>query len=382
MADAAGPRRSVPARLARGARGAVVAPHHLATAAGLSVLAAGGHAVDAAIATNAVLGVVMPNGCGIGGDAFWLVWDEAAGEQVGAQRLRAGAARRVGAEALRDRGLDRIPLRGPLGDHRPRRGPLVGRRARAAGAGCRATPSSPPAIEHAEAGFPAWDGLVVRDRPDVRRRLGREPWTAGLPERLAAARPGAAPGRAGPRSRPSRARCGRSRTRASTPTTTASWASGSRTGSRRPASPITLDDLREQRSRVDHADRDRPTAASRVTTHPPNSSGLVALEILNVLGRFEPPSAPGSTAAAGPTPAWIHLPARGGQARLRRSRRPPRRPGLPRRPRRSGSSASDHAAALAARIDPDRARTPPRRRPACSSAARSTSPSSTPTATP
>ena len=41
----------VPARVARGARGAVVAPHHLATAAGLAVLAAGGHAVDAAIAT-------------------------------------------------------------------------------------------------------------------------------------------------------------------------------------------------------------------------------------------------------------------------------------------------------------------------------------------
>ena len=45
----------VPARLARGARGAVVAPHHLATQAGLSILAAGGSAVDAAIATNAVL---------------------------------------------------------------------------------------------------------------------------------------------------------------------------------------------------------------------------------------------------------------------------------------------------------------------------------------
>src|SRR5215217_536538 len=68
----------VPARLVRGARGAVVAPHHLATQAGLGVLAAGGSAVDAAIATNAVLGVVQPNGCGLGGDAFWLVWDEAA----------------------------------------------------------------------------------------------------------------------------------------------------------------------------------------------------------------------------------------------------------------------------------------------------------------
>ena len=52
----------VPARLVRGSRGAVVAPHHLATAAGLAVLGAGGHAVDAAIATNAVLGVAMPNG--------------------------------------------------------------------------------------------------------------------------------------------------------------------------------------------------------------------------------------------------------------------------------------------------------------------------------
>ena len=119
----------VPARLVRGARGAVVAPHHLATAAGLAVLAAGGHAVDAAIATNAVLGVVMPNGCGIGGDAFWLVWDEAAGEQValnGSGRAPAGdrtPPRCAGA------GLDRIPLRGPLVDHRPGRGPLLGRRA-------------------------------------------------------------------------------------------------------------------------------------------------------------------------------------------------------------------------------------------------------------
>src|SRR3954447_1463569 len=66
----------VPMPLVRGGHGAVVAPHHLATAAGLAILRAGGHAVDAAIATNAVLSVVLPSGCGLGGDAFWLIWDE------------------------------------------------------------------------------------------------------------------------------------------------------------------------------------------------------------------------------------------------------------------------------------------------------------------
>ena len=71
----------VPMPLVRGAHGAVVAPHHLATTAGLGILRSGGHAVDAAIATNAVLGVVLPSACGIGGDAFWLIWDEAAGVQ-------------------------------------------------------------------------------------------------------------------------------------------------------------------------------------------------------------------------------------------------------------------------------------------------------------
>src|SRR4051794_41980079 len=83
----------VPAALPRGARGAVVAPHHLATQAGLSILAEGGSAVDAAIATNAVLAVVMPNGAGIGGDALWLVWGGAAGGQGAPNRSGRGPPR-------------------------------------------------------------------------------------------------------------------------------------------------------------------------------------------------------------------------------------------------------------------------------------------------
>src|SRR5439155_16199075 len=87
-----------PMPLVRGSRGAVVAPHHLATAAGLATLRAGGHAVDAAIATNAVLAVVLPSGCGLGGDAFWLIWDQAAGRQMALNgSARAPAAADAGA---------------------------------------------------------------------------------------------------------------------------------------------------------------------------------------------------------------------------------------------------------------------------------------------
>ena len=66
---------TAPARVVRGRNGAVVSPHHLATQAGLGVLRAGGSAVDAAIATNAALAVVAGAQCGLGGDAFWLIWD-------------------------------------------------------------------------------------------------------------------------------------------------------------------------------------------------------------------------------------------------------------------------------------------------------------------
>src|SRR5439155_6006714 len=62
------------ARPALGTNGAVVAPNHQATTVGLQILRGGGNAVDAAIATNAALSVVSGHSCGLGGDAFWLIW--------------------------------------------------------------------------------------------------------------------------------------------------------------------------------------------------------------------------------------------------------------------------------------------------------------------
>ncbi|MBO4313016.1 MAG: gamma-glutamyltransferase [Desulfovibrio sp.] len=91
----------------------VSSPHHLASQAGLDILRHGGTVVDAAIAAAAVLTVVYPQMCTLGGDAFWLIHNASTGETVGIN-----ASGRSGERATRAfyaaLGLKAIPSRGPL----------------------------------------------------------------------------------------------------------------------------------------------------------------------------------------------------------------------------------------------------------------------------
>jgi len=99
--------------VARSTRAMVASPHALASAAGVDVLRRGGNAVDAAIAANAVLTVVYPASCGIGGDAFWVIYEPKTREVVcynGSGR----AASALTAAQLREQGMTVMPQRGAL----------------------------------------------------------------------------------------------------------------------------------------------------------------------------------------------------------------------------------------------------------------------------
>ena len=93
--------------------GMVVTPHPLATMAGLEAMRAGGTAVDAAVAANAMLAVVYCNACGLGGDAFALVWDPGEGRLHGFNGSgRSPAALSI--DVVRAAGHETMPTRGPL----------------------------------------------------------------------------------------------------------------------------------------------------------------------------------------------------------------------------------------------------------------------------
>ncbi len=92
-----------------GSNGMVTSGHVLASQAGIQTMMAGGNAVDAAIATAAALGVVEPAGSGVGGDGFILIYWAETG-QVAAVNATGPAPRAANRETyLKDGG---IPMKG------------------------------------------------------------------------------------------------------------------------------------------------------------------------------------------------------------------------------------------------------------------------------
>jgi gamma-glutamyltranspeptidase/glutathione hydrolase len=89
----------MPESLVRTDEWAIASPHDLATRAGVRVFDAGGNAIDAALAAAAVLTVVYPHNCALGGDLFALVRD---GDGATASVNGSGpAARATDPDALR-----------------------------------------------------------------------------------------------------------------------------------------------------------------------------------------------------------------------------------------------------------------------------------------
>ncbi len=97
---------------ARSSGGMVTAPHALAAQCGARILAAGGNAIEAALATAAALTVVYPHMTGLGGDSFWLIAEPGRAPLTIDGAGRAGAA--VNVALYQKSGLREVPWRGPL----------------------------------------------------------------------------------------------------------------------------------------------------------------------------------------------------------------------------------------------------------------------------
>ena len=97
---------------ARATRAIAVAPHHLAAQSALAVMREGGNAIEAMVAAAAAIAVAYPHMNGIGGDSFWLIVPPD-GAPIAIDAC-GPAAQNASIEAYRSRGLQAIPVRGPL----------------------------------------------------------------------------------------------------------------------------------------------------------------------------------------------------------------------------------------------------------------------------
>ena len=149
----------------------------LAASAGVRVLAEGGNAFDAAIATAAVEAVTVTGWCGLGGEAFAILYQASTGKVVGLTST--GAAPKGATPAFyRSRGFTTMPGDGPLAVSPP--GEVAAYQLISDSFGTWPLARLlEPAIQYAEEGFPLPPG-IARAFAVSAPRLARHPSTARL----------------------------------------------------------------------------------------------------------------------------------------------------------------------------------------------------------
>jgi gamma-glutamyltranspeptidase len=259
---------------ARGRRFAAATPHSAATEAALAAFEAGGNAVDAALAANAVLAVVYPHMCGIGGDLFALVADSSTRAVVNGSGAAASA---LDAAAVRaERGS--MPAEGPLTISVPGTVAAWDELARRFGRLPLAAATA-PAIECAERGVPL-AGSVAHAVVTHSGRLQADPGLSAL------FLPDGRPLEAGERLvQPELAATLRDIARSGSQAFYEGEV-GARliAGLARMGSPLTPGDLRRHTTEIT-APLARPYRRLEVLVPPPNSQGFLLLEILGCIER-------------------------------------------------------------------------------------------------
>jgi gamma-glutamyltranspeptidase / glutathione hydrolase len=259
--------------------GAIATSQPLATAAGLRVLQSGGNAVDAAVTAAAVLTVTEPTMTGIGGDLFAIVYD-AKTKTIKGLNASGRAPTAATLEEFKRRGLKKIPLRGELSVSVP--GVVDGWNALLTKYGTRTLAQVlEPAIAYARDGY-AVPEIIAGQWKDAEPVLARDPTAAAtfLPHGKAPA-----PGEvfSNPRlahSLESIARGGRD------VFYKGDIAKAIADDMQRRHGLLRLEDLA-----ANHPDWVDPISTTyrgyQVLELPPNTQGIVALEMLNILEGFD-----------------------------------------------------------------------------------------------
>jgi gamma-glutamyltranspeptidase/glutathione hydrolase len=259
--------------------GLVATSQPLASAAGLRVLQEGGNAIDAAVSAAAVLSVVEPTMNGLGGDLFAIVHDAKTNKVRGLNASGRSGAAATPAEFAR-RGLDEIPHRGELSVSVP--GVVDGWHELLSTYGTRTLERTlGPAIQYARDGYGVSD-IIATQWKEAEPVLARDPAAAStfLPGGQA---PAAGDVFQNPRLASSLEIVARS----------------GRDGFYRGAiAKAIIDDMRRRKGLLTEPDFashtstwvdpiGTPYRGYDVLELPPNTQGVVALEMLNILEGFD-----------------------------------------------------------------------------------------------